>query len=104
MAKLEELTALLVGEIEDFKTHVEKLEKVNAQLKNTKIQMDLMEYKVITQTHQEKMETFLIIIERFEHRFDTKVKNLKVYVTIIVILLVSIFIVFAYLQGNTVSN
>ena len=33
MTKLEELTALLVNEINDFKNGLEKLDKINNQLK-----------------------------------------------------------------------
>tara|TARA_R110001592_G_scaffold72678_16_gene221940 strand:- start:21397 stop:21585 length:189 start_codon:yes stop_codon:yes gene_type:complete len=47
MTKLEELTALMVNEINDFKNGVEKPEKINTQLKGTKIKMDLTKYKSI---------------------------------------------------------
>lgn len=33
MTKLEELTALLVNEINDFKNSVDKLDRINTQLK-----------------------------------------------------------------------
>jgi len=36
MTKLEGLTALLVNEINDFKNGVEKLERINDQLNDTK--------------------------------------------------------------------
>ena len=55
MTKLEELTALLVNEINDFKNGVEKLDKINDRLGNTKIKIDLAEYKVIIESHQQKM-------------------------------------------------
>ena len=47
MTKLEELTALLVNEINDFKNGIEKLEKINQHLKDTKVKMDLTKYKFI---------------------------------------------------------
>ena len=47
MTKLEKWTALLVNEINGFKNGVEKPEKINTQLKDTKIKMDLTKYKSI---------------------------------------------------------
>ena len=41
MTKLEELTALVVNELNDFKTGIEKLEKINRALIETKIKMDI---------------------------------------------------------------
>ncbi len=79
MTKLEELTALLVNEISDFKKGVEKLEKINNQLKDTKIKMDVTEYKSIIETHQKQMTTHLNAIEHFENRFNNKIKQAKIY-------------------------
>jgi len=79
MTKLEELTALLVNEINDFKKGVEKLEQINNQLKNTKIKMEVTEYKSIIETHQKQMTTHLNAIERFENRFNNKIKQAKIY-------------------------
>ena len=59
MTKLEELSVFLVNEISDLKRNVDKLEKINTQLKDTKIKMDLTEYKSIIETHQQKMELFV---------------------------------------------
>ena len=79
MIKLEELTALLVNEINDFNMGVEKLEKINTQLKDTKIKMDLTEYKFIIEEHQKKMASQKDFIERFENRFENKIKHAKIY-------------------------
>ena len=67
MTKLEELTALLVNEIDDFKNGVENLEKINDQIKDTKIKMDLSEYKTMIYSHQKEMASHLKAIERFEN-------------------------------------
>lgn len=81
MTKLEELTALLVNEINDFKQGIEKLDKINIQLKEMKIKMDLKEYKSIIETHQQKMDSHTKTIERFESRFENKIKAAKIYPT-----------------------
>tara|TARA_R110002049_G_scaffold267422_1_gene443776 strand:+ start:1171 stop:1488 length:318 start_codon:yes stop_codon:yes gene_type:complete len=88
MTKLEELTALLVNEINDFKNGLEKLDKINNQLKDTKIKMDLKEYKSIIETHQQKMASHTKAIERFESRFENKIKQAKIHPTWAVILFV----------------
>ncbi|OBX26154.1 hypothetical protein LX77_02035 [Gelidibacter algens] len=79
MTKLEELTALLVNEINDFKSAVEKLEKINAHLADTKIKMDLTEYKASIETHQQQMKCCIKNIESFESRFESKIKQAKIY-------------------------
>ena len=81
MTKLEELTALLVNEINDFNKGIEKLDKINNQLKDTKIKMDLKEYKSIIEKHEQKIESHTKAIERFESRFDRKIKQAKIYPT-----------------------
>ncbi|PKV51885.1 hypothetical protein ATE84_3985 [Aquimarina sp. MAR_2010_214] len=79
MTKLEELTALLVNEIDDFKNGVEKLEKINDQLNETKVKMDLSEYKTMFFSHQKEMVSHLKAIERFENRFNNKISQAKIY-------------------------
>ena len=81
MTKLEELTALLVNEIDDFKKSVEKLEKINDQINDTKIKMDVSEYKTIIEKHQQEMASHINSIERFENRFNNKIKEAKIYPT-----------------------
>lgn len=79
MTKLEELTALMVNEINDFKNNLEKLDKINAQLRDTKIKMDLTEYKTTIESHQYKMASCIKEMERFENRFESKIKQAKIY-------------------------
>ena len=81
MTKLEELTVLLVDELTDFKNDVEKLEKINGQIKDTKIKVDLTEYKTIIESHQRQMVSCIRNIESFENRFDCKLKQAKIYPT-----------------------
>lgn len=79
MTKLEQLTALMVNELTDFKNDVEKLEKINGQIKETKIKMDLTEYKTIIESHQKQMTSCIRAIKDFENRFENRIKKAKIY-------------------------
>lgn len=79
MKKLEEQMSLLVNEISDFKTSVERLDKINDQLKATKIKMDVIEYKSIIEAHQQQMASNLKAVKDFENRFNEKMKQAKIY-------------------------
>ena len=79
MTKLEELSTLLVNEIEDFNKGIEKLETINREMSNTKIQMDLTEYKAIIEQHQQKMSEQINAQELFESRFEGLLKGARVY-------------------------
>lgn len=93
MTKLEELTALLVNELNDFNKSVERLEKISEQLNMTKIKMDLMEYKTIIEAHQKQMTSHLNSMEHFENRFNKKIENAKMYPTWAVIVFMICIIV-----------
>tara|TARA_R110000744_G_scaffold151096_1_gene264497 strand:+ start:95 stop:409 length:315 start_codon:yes stop_codon:yes gene_type:complete len=79
MTKLEELTALLVNELNDFNKGIERLEKISKQLKDTKIKMDITEYKAIIEEHQKEMAFQLNSISSFEKRFNDKIQQAKIY-------------------------
>jgi di/tripeptidase len=104
MTKLEELTALLVNEINDFKNGVEKLEKIREQINTTKIKMDITEYKLLIETHKQQMESHKDTLERFESRFNAKIEQAKIYPTwavvvfIICVLLTLLFITVVFLK------
>ena len=68
-----------LGSLTDFKNALEKLEELNAQLKETKIKMDLTEYKTLIQSHQEQMISNIKAMERFENHFDATIKQAKIY-------------------------
>lgn len=94
MTKLEELTALLVNEINDFKNGVEKLENINDQIKDTKIKMDVSEYKTIIEEHQKQMASHIKAIEGFESRFNNKIEKAKIYPSwAVVVFIVNIIVV-----------
>lgn len=93
MTKLEELTALLVNELDDFNKSVERLEKISGQLDAIKIKMDVAEYKAIIEMHQKQMASHLNSMERFESRFNNKIKEAKIYPTwAVVVFIVSIIV------------
>lgn len=95
MTKLEELTALLVNELADFKNDVEKLEKINGQIKDMKIKMDLAEYKTIIESHQKQMTSCIKAMENFEKSFENKIKKAKIYPTwAVVVFIVSLILGF----------
>jgi len=79
MTKIEELTELLVNEINDFNKGITKLEKINDQISTTKISMDLTEYKSIIENHEQKMNDQIKSQERFEDLFKSLLKTAKVY-------------------------
>ena len=79
MTKLEELTELLVNEINDFNKGIEKLESISNKISTTKISMDVTEYKAIIENHEQKMNDQVKSQERFENRFESLIKNAKVY-------------------------
>lgn len=81
MGKLEDLTALLVNELEDFKISIEKMETINEQLHDTKVQIDVSEYKTIIKEHQQQMQSHLNEIKLFEKRFNSKIEDAKIYPT-----------------------
>lgn len=84
MVKLEELTVLLVNEINEFKSDVEKLDNINNQIKKTKIRMDLTEYKT-----QKDKASHLESINRSERRIESQIKQAKIYPTWVVVVFVA---------------
>lgn len=93
MTKLEELTALVVNELNDFKTGIEKLEKINRALIDTKIKMDLTEYKSMIETHQQEMTSHKEFMKSFENRFNNKINQAKIYPTwAVVVFIVSLIL------------
>ena len=81
MTKLEELTALLVNELNDFNNSVERLEKISEKINTTKIKMDVAEYKTIIEAHQKEMDSHKRAMQNFEDRFNDKIERAKFYPT-----------------------
>ncbi len=79
MSKIEEITEILVNEINDFNKDVTRLETINKKLETTKVSIDLVEYKSIMESHQQKMALILNSQERILNRFESLLKNAKIY-------------------------
>lgn len=79
MAKIEELTELLITEINNFEKSIQKLETLSEKINATKIGIDITEYKSIIESHQQKMASHIQTIERFEQRFENQLKQAKIY-------------------------
>lgn len=79
MAKIEELTELLVNEIDNFNIGISKLEAISDKINTTKVSIDLREYKSIIESHQLKTTEVVDSQERFLYRFESLLKNAKVY-------------------------
>ena len=79
MTRIEELSKLLVEELNDFGKDIEKLGNITEELKITKLKMDLTEYKSIIESHQNQMNKHQRAIEQFERRFNDKIKEAKIY-------------------------
>jgi len=99
MAKIEELTELLVTEINNFEKSIQKLETLSEKINATKIGIDIKEYKSIIESHQQKMASHTQTIERFEEDFKNQLKQAKIYpnwavIVFVVSILVSVFSLF----------
>lgn len=79
MAKLEQITELLVNELNDFERSIEKLERLNEGLRDTTVQMDLSELKSILEAHQKKMDGHQSTMRQFGNVFEIGVKRIKSY-------------------------
>ena len=79
MTRIEELSKLLVEELNDFDKGIEKLGNINGELKTIKIKMELSEYKSIIESNQNQMDKHQKEIEQFEKRFNDKIKEAKIY-------------------------
>lgn len=99
MAKIEELTELLVNEISTFEKGIERLEKASERINTTKIGIDITGYKSILESHQQKMASHTRTIELFENRFEDQLKQAKIYpnwavIVFVVSILVSVISLF----------
>lgn len=93
MTKLEELSVLLVNEINDFNKSIEKLEKLSERIEATKLKIDLADFRSMVEDHKRHMEEHKRILETFEYRFNSKIKEAKIYPTWAVIVFIVCLII-----------
>ena len=79
MAKIEEITELLVNEISSFEQSIEQLEKVSEKLHATKVSIDIRELRALLNSHQHEIKAVLNSQERICNRFENLLKDAKVY-------------------------
>jgi len=98
MAKIEEITEILVNEIDDFNKGIAKLEKINDKINTTKVGIDLKEYKMIIEKHQVKMTEIVDSQERFLNRFESLLKKAKMYPNwAVIVFIISLLVSFGSL-------
>jgi len=73
MAKLEELSELLVSEIRDFEEAVKRLEKIR------EITLDLTELKSVLSNHEMVLKTQNLNVQETYNRFANLLKEAKIY-------------------------
>ena len=79
MAKIEEITELLVNEISSFEKSIEQLEKVSDKLHATKVSIDIRELRALLNSHQREIKAVLNSQERTYNRFENLLKDAKIY-------------------------
>jgi len=79
MSKIEELTEILVNEIDTFEKGLTRFENVNKKLDNTTVKFDLVEFKAIKQELVRELSIHKNTQERFNSRFEAQIKKAKVY-------------------------
>jgi len=75
MAKLEELSELLVSEIRDFEITVKKLEEIQKK----KISFDLDEFKSVLAKHESVLINQNLKVQETYNKFASLLKEAKIY-------------------------
>ncbi len=75
MAKVEELMALMIDEINRYEQLVKKMEK----LQQNKLEIDVSKLENTFQIHQEKINEHEKSYEFFYHQMEALLKNAKIY-------------------------
>jgi len=110
MSKIEEITEILVNEIESFEKDISKLETISDKLSNAKINIDLKEYKLIIESHQQRMNEIVNSQERFLNRFERLLKKAKIYPNWVVIAFIGMLLLmfgslfFIYKSNQKISE
>ncbi len=101
MAKLEEISELLVSEINDFEEAVKRLEAVQ----NKKISIDLKEMKDILAQHKRELENQNSTAQSIYNLIEKLIKEAKIYpnwavIVFIVSLLLNLVLIITLLKSN----
>ena len=79
MAKIEEITELLVNEINSFEKSIEQLEKVSDKLNAAKVSIDIRELRVLLHHHQHEIKAVLDSQKKIYGRYENLMKDAKIY-------------------------
>ncbi|QCX38357.1 hypothetical protein FF125_07895 [Aureibaculum algae] len=79
MAKIEEITELLVNEINSFEKSIEQLEKVSDKLHAAKVSIDIIELRALLNSHQYEIKSVLDSQKKLYGRYENLIKDAKIY-------------------------
>ncbi|WP_117884805.1 DUF6730 family protein [Aureibaculum luteum] len=79
MAKIEEITELLVNEISSFEKSIEQLGKVSDKLHATKVSIDIREIRALLHSHQHEIKAVLDSQKKLYSRYEYLLENAKIY-------------------------
>lgn len=79
MSKIEEITEILVNEIDSFEKGIERLEKVSTKLHSAKISINIKELKSLLENHQNQMRAVLSSQDQIYKRYGKLLENARVY-------------------------
>jgi len=79
MAKIEDLTELLVSELSEFEKGIAKLEAIEKRINNTQIEVNLKEIKPVITAHESAMNRSKQNQEQYLNRLEALLKNAKIY-------------------------
>lgn len=75
MAKVEELMALMIDEINRYEQLVKKMEK----LQQKKIEFDVSELETFLKTHEDQMQRSRGVLENFHRKMQNLMEDASVY-------------------------
>lgn len=75
MAKLEEISEVLVSEIRDFEEAVKRLEEI----RKAKIALDLRELKELLLNHEQELKNQTSTVQEVNRHFENLIKEAKIY-------------------------
>ena len=75
MAKLEEISEMLVSEIKDFEEAVKKLEEIQKK----KMTIELAELKSVLSNHEMVLKTHNSTVKHTYNQFENLIKQAKIY-------------------------
>jgi len=95
MSKVEELTEILVNEIDSFEKGLRKLETINDKINNTTVKLELEEFQSIKSELVRELTLSKNTQREFISSFEAKIKNANIYPKwAVVIFIVSLLISF----------